>query len=227
MEEQGRLYLATDAQRTSASLPETQLWAVDSRSGAQLWQSIMPGQLINLFLSRDGSRLYALTDLSQAVPGNSYGSDVTLLLALDNNNKGQLLWQRSVNQGLSLAIFAQEHNGKFYLALERQDRPQAQLMALSASDGQPLWQQRYPGEGVISAQPHGTMLYVIVSGSTVLALDGTSGQLRWRTGFSDNITDLALMQTNPPQLYVSTSSGKLAALDGRSGQLRWSLLLAE
>lgn len=113
-----------------------------------------------------------------------------------------------------------------YLALERQDQLQAQLMAVSISDGQPLWQQRYLGQGLISAQPNGTMLYAAVNDNAVLALDGTTGQPRWRTGFDDNIRNMALAQTNPLQLYVSTSSGQLAALDSSSGRLHWLLSLA-
>lgn len=225
LEEQGRIYLATDAQGASASLPETLLCQLDSRSGAPHRQHIIPGQLINLFRSRAGSKLYALTDVAKTAPGNAYGGDVTLLLALDEKN-GQLLWQRPVNEGLSLAILAQEHNGMCYLALERQDQLQAQLMAVSISDGQPLWQQRYLGQGLISAQPNGTMLYAAVNDNAVLALDGTTGQPRWRTGFDDNIRNMALAQTNPLQLYVSTSSGQLAALDSSSGRLHWLLSLA-
>ncbi|WP_162179517.1 PQQ-binding-like beta-propeller repeat protein [Thermogemmatispora carboxidivorans] len=228
LEEQGRIYLATDAQGASAPLPETLLCQLDSRSGAQLWQHTIPGQLVklNLFGSRTGNKLLALTDVAKTAPSNTYGGDVTLFLALDDKN-GQLLWQRPVNEGLSLAILAQEHNGMFYLALERQDQPQAQLMAVSVSNGQPLWQQRYPGQGLMSAQPNGTMLYAAVNDNAVLALDGTTGQFRWRTRFADTISDLALAPSNPLQLYVSTSSGQLAALDSSSGHLHWLRSLAE
>ncbi|MBX5451681.1 PQQ-binding-like beta-propeller repeat protein [Thermogemmatispora sp.] len=226
LEEQGRVYLATDAQGASASLPETLLSTLESRSGTQRWQRIIPGQLISLLLSRDGSRLYALTALEKTVPGNTYGSDVTLLLALDDRN-GQLLWQRPVNQALSLAILVREQDGLFYLALERQDQPQAQLMALSVSNGQPLWQQQYFGEELVGAQPRDATLYVAVSGNAVLAFDLTNGELRWRTRFSDHLSDIALTSANRLQLYVSTASGQLAALDSSSGRLRWSLSLAQ
>ncbi|RAQ94861.1 outer membrane protein assembly factor BamB family protein [Thermogemmatispora tikiterensis] len=228
LEEQGRIYLATDARGASVPLPETLLCQLDSRNGAQLWQHTIPGQLINfnLFGSRAGSKLFALTDVAKTAPGNTYGSDVTLFLALDDKN-GQLLWQRPVSEGLSLAILAQEHNGMFYLVLERQDQPQAQLMAVSVSNGQTLWQQRYLGQGLMSAQPNGTMLYAAVNDNAVLALDGTSGQFRWRTRFADTIRDLALAPSNLLLLYVSTSGGQLAALDSSSGHLRWLRSLAE
>ncbi|MBX5459444.1 MAG: PQQ-binding-like beta-propeller repeat protein [Thermogemmatispora sp.] len=221
-----RLYLATEAQGTSGPVAETLLRAADSQSGAQLWQCPIPGQLSELFVSPDGGKLYALTTQKKAAPGNPYGSDVTLLLALRSEN-AQLLWQHPVNQVLSRAVLAREQDGTLYLALDRQDQPQARLLALSASDGRPLWQQSYKGEGLTSAQSQETTLFLAVSSNAVLTLEGANGQLRWRTRLGEAISYLTLAQAGLPLLYVSTSSGQLYALDIRNGRLRWWLSLAQ
>jgi len=131
-----------------------------------------------------------------------------LVLAVDRES-GERLWERSLGAAARAAPVV--HDGTVYAAAK-----DGRLVALSAADGSPRWEQRVEGDVYTTPVVDGDRV-VALAGGALAAVDAASGESRWRTPIGDVLING--LATTGETVYVG--GNQLRALDPADGSVRW------
>ena len=94
-----------------------------------------------------------------------------------------------------------------------------QIVALTLTDGQPLWTQKLATGFMASPAYHEGRLYIGDLDGVVRALDASTGEVVWTFDAQREIDAGANFYQN--NLLVTSQSGSLLALDRQQGTLQW------
>ncbi len=203
---------------------EARVRAFSTGSGKMLWQaSLVPENEeeeagFGGGLAFDAGKLFAAT---------GFGTVVAL-----NPSSGKALWTKRFELPFRMSPTAAD--GRVFAV-----NAESQLFALSAEDGQELWNARGLPEAAVvlsNASPavSGSTVVVPYPSGEMLAFDVSNGQPKWaekltrtRPGMaSKNVGDTARPVIAGGVVYAVSGAGRLVATDIQSGSRRWSVDVA-
>jgi outer membrane protein assembly factor BamB len=180
-------------------IPDNSIDAVDTRTGAILWEF------------QAGYFVESPTLLDDVV---YFGSGDYNVYAL-NAKTGALLWKYPTG-GYVISAPAVSHRIVYAGSWD------SNMYALDATTGNLLW--KYTAGSYINSSPaiSDGSLYFVAEDGKLYALNADTGLLRWTFTIGSNIFD----QSSTPSIandvvYVSSGEGSVYALDRNTGTLRW------
>jgi outer membrane protein assembly factor BamB len=224
-----------------------EVWALSADSGRALWRLPVESP-IEADLATDGrtlyagsvtGTLYALDPADGRVQWRYWAAqeimsapvvyDDLLIFTTANNqvvavrkDDGAWVWQYARGNDPSISVRGAAgvtvHEDAAYTGFS-----DGSVVKLAATDGRMIWQQRQVGETRIhdvDATPvvADGLVYAVVFGSRLLALDADDGSVRW----SVPVAGHGMPALRDGTLYLGTLGGSVRAFDAETGRAGWS-----
>lgn len=200
---------------SSDEISHSYLFALDAKTGAQLWRIQVNNQLFTNPQVVDGVIYIASSALSQT--GGPSTTD-SYAYAFDTKD-GSLHWQ---SQKISDFIpSAPTVTGGVVYFGSRNDN----LYALNADSGTEVWHHKASGAIFASPQVNNGVVYIatssgIATGNSIMALNASDGSLRWQHAITNYAGANIVVNNNV--LYVGASDSMVYALKIKNGSQIWS-----
>jgi outer membrane protein assembly factor BamB len=191
------------------------LYALQARTGTLLWVDTLSGE-VSLDLPGDQHAVYVWL-------GNQ--------LLAESADAGKLLWKRSLGDSGDYINQTELDNGILYITKQKT------FYALQARDGVPLWEYQFVGDySYLQTVVAENLVYLFANRqsapTSIYALDGSTGVLRWRKQLDSGVYGLPLVDhgnlylvedvfATPQQLYPSPFQRRLLAMQGSNGRTLW------
>jgi len=181
------------------------IYAIDIANGKQVWRYLTGGAI--------GTSSPVVYD------GKVYiGSEDGSVYALDKQT-GTLSWKQSLGEKIYSSPAA--YKNKIYVGVDSPNDDIYELHALSAANGETIWEVRAESGNKFTASPsvYADIVYIGGSDGKVYAFQYASGNETWTKESNYGITSTPAVAYD--RIYVTNWNGHLLSMEKNTGQVYW------